>query len=210
MKKTQTWLQTTLVAVVLTVLACSTTSFESTWRAPDARPIHLTGKKVVGLFMSKSPAKRRVAEDAMAREITARGAQGVPAYTVLSDDEIKDQEVVQRKLDSLGFSGVVVMRVVGHETQYSYQLDTVWSRPHYGHFWGGYWRWGWSTVYDPGYLIVDKVVKVETLVYSLEQNKLIWAGVSRTVDPTQIDSFIAELAKAVSDQMRKDGVFGQT
>ena len=52
-------------------------------------------------------------------------------------------------------------------------------------------------------------MKVETLVYSLEQNKLIWAGVSRTVDPTQIDSFIAELAKAVSDQMRKDGVFGQ-
>jgi hypothetical protein len=61
MRKTQTWIQTTLVAFVLTVLACSTTTFETTSRAPDARPIHLTGKKVVGLFMSKSPAKRSVA-----------------------------------------------------------------------------------------------------------------------------------------------------
>jgi hypothetical protein len=206
MRKTQTWVQTTLAALVVAALACSTTTFDSTWRAPDARPVTLTGKKVVGLFMSKSPAKRRVAEDAMAREITARGAIGVPAYTVLSDDEIKDQELVRAKLDSLGFSGVVVMRVVGRETQYGYAPDVVWFRPYYRAFWGGYWRWGWGTVWEPGYLTVDRVVKVETLVYSLEQDKLIWAGVSRTVDPARLDDFIGELAKAVSDRMKKDGI----
>jgi len=59
MRKTQTWFQTTLAALVVAALACSTTTFESTWRAPDARPVTLTGKKVVGLFMSKSAAKRR-------------------------------------------------------------------------------------------------------------------------------------------------------
>jgi hypothetical protein len=206
MRKTQTWVQTTLAAFVVAALACSTTTFESTWRAPDARPVTLTGKKVVGLFMSKSAAKRRAAEDAMAREITARGAMGVPAYTVLSDDEIKDQELVRAKLDGLGFSGVVVMRVVGRETQYNYQPDTVWVRPYYRAFWGGYYRYGWGAVYEPGYLTVDKIVRVETLVYSLEQDKLIWAGVSRTVDPTRLDDFIGELAKAVSDRMRKDGI----
>lgn len=209
MRKTQTGIQTTLAALILTLVACSSTTFESTWVAPDARPVRLTGKKVVGLFMSKNPATRRVAEDAMAREITARGAQGVPAYTVLSDAEVKDQDAVKAKLDRLGFSGVVVMRVVGKETQYSYQPDTVWVRPYYRQFWGGYYRWGWGTVYEPGYLNVDKIVKVETLVYSLEQDKLIWAGISRTVDPARIDSFIGDLAKAVSDRMTKDGIFEQ-
>ena len=61
-------------------------------------------------------------------------------------------------------------------------------------------------MYDPGYLSVEKVVKIETLVYSLDQDKLVWAGVSRTGDPTQVDSFITEVAKACADQMEKDGL----
>ena len=142
----------------------------------------------------------------MAREISARGAQGVPAYTVLSDEEVKDQEAARAKLDKLGFGGVVVMRVVGRETQYSYEPAVVWARPHYRHFWGGYWRWGWDAVYEPAYLQADKVVKVETLVYSLVQDQLVWAGVSRTVDPAHIEDFIGELAQAVTKQMEKDGL----
>ena len=142
----------------------------------------------------------------MAREISARGAQGVPAYTVLSDEEVKDQEAARAKLDKLGFGGVVVMRVVGRETQYSYEPAAVWARPHYRHFWGGYWRWGWDAVYEPAYLQADTVVKVETLVYSLVQDQLVWAGVSRTVDPAHIEDFIGELAQAVTKQMEKDGL----
>lgn len=207
MRKTRTWMIPILAALALSPLACSTTTFESTWRSPEAQPLQLTGQKVVGLFLSKSPVIRHRAEDAMAREISARGAQGVPAYTVLSDEEVKDQESARAKLEKLGFGGVVVMRVVGRETQYSYEPGIVWSRPYYRRFWGGYWRWGWDTVYEPGYLTVDKVVKVETLVYSLVQDQLVWAGVSRTVDPSRIEDFIGELAEAVTKQMDKDGLF---
>src|ERR1700687_2231194 len=92
MRKARTWMIPILAVLALSPLACSTTTFESTWRSPEARPLQLTGQKVVGLFLSKSPVIRRRAEDAMAREISARGAQGVPAYTVLSDEEVKDQE----------------------------------------------------------------------------------------------------------------------
>lgn len=142
----------------------------------------------------------------MAREISARGAQGVPAYTVLSDDEIKDRDQSKAKLEQLGFSGAVVMRIVGRETQYRYEPGYWWGYPYYRHFWGGYWAWGWGHVYAPGYLTVDRIVSVETLVYSFEQDELVWAGVSKTVDPTRLDAFIAELAQAVTDQMVRDGL----
>jgi len=195
-------------AVTLATLACATTRFQSTWRSPDARPLKLSGKKVVGVFVSKNQTLRRRAEDAMAREISARGAQGVPAYTILTDEEVKNRDAAKAKLEQLGFSGAVVMRVVGTQTEYKYE-PAYWSRPYYRHFWGGYWGWGWGAVWEPGYLVADKIVSVETLVYSLEQDQLVWAGVSRTVDPTQIDPFIAELATAVTKQMAKDGLLAQ-
>lgn len=205
MKRRERWTLHILVLATLTTLACSTTTFESTWRDPAARPVQLAGKKVVGIFMTNRPTIRRRAEDAMAAEISARGAQGVPAYTVLSDEEVKDPDVSKAKLEKLGFSGAVTMRVVGRETQYTYQ-PAYWAGPYYHRFWGGYWGWGWGTVYAPGYLIADRVVRVETLVYSLDQDLLIWAGISRTVDPEHVEGFINELATSVTKQMEKDGL----
>jgi hypothetical protein len=203
MRKVSRWI--TLAAVAVVSLACSSTTFQSTWKAPDAKPVQLAGRKVVGIFLSKSPDVRRRAEDAMARELSARGAQGVAAYTILSDEEVKNQDASKEKLGSLGFEGAIVMRVVGRETQYNYE-PAIWGGPHYRHFWGGYWGWGWGTVWAPGYLTSERVVKVETLVYSLTQDELIWSAVSKTVDPNHIDGLVSDLAKAVSDEMEKEGL----
>ena len=194
--------------LALATFSCATTTFQTTWRSPDARPLKLSGKKAVGVFVSRDHTLRRRAEDAMAREISARGARGVPAYTILTDEEVRDRDAAKAKLEQLGFSGAVVMRVVGTQTQYTYE-PAYWARPYYHRFWGGYWGWGWGTIWEPGYLVADKIVSVETLVYSLEQDQLVWAGVSRTVDPARIDSFIAELATAVTKQMAKDGLLAQ-
>lgn len=194
-----------VVASALTAFACATTTFQSTWRSPDARPLHLAGRKVAAVFVNRDPTLRRRAEDAMAREISARGAQGVPAYTVLSESEARDRDAAKGRFEQLGFSGAVVMRIVGSETQYTYE-PAFWAGPHYHHFWG-YWGWGWGLAWEPAYLRADRIVKVETLVYSLEQDQLVWAGVSRTFNPSEIEGFISELAGAVSKQMAKEGLF---
>ena len=196
----------TLAAVLAAAVACTSTTFDSTWRSPEARPLQLTGRKVLAVFVARDQGRRRRGEDAMVREIQARGAQAVASYTVLSEQEARDPEGSKAKLQQLGFAGAVVMRVVGRETEVTYEPGVVWTRPYYRHFWGGYWVWGWGHVWEPGYLRADRVVKVETLVYSLEQDQLVWAGVSRTVNPDRIDDLVADLAKAVTRQLQKSGL----
>lgn len=197
-------------ATMLLGAACATTTFESTWKNHDARPIHLSGRNVVTVFVSHDPLLRRQAEDAMAREVTARGAIGVPAYTFLSDAEVMDRDTAKAKTEARGFAGAVVMRVVGSETLYSQpHADVLWLGPEYRRFWGGYWSMGWDTAQQAGVLSVSRVVKMETLVYSLEQDLLVWGGVSRTFDPGRIEDFIAEVAGAVSKQMAGEGVFAR-
>jgi len=199
-----------LAAFAVTTLSCSSTTFQSTWRDPQAQPLQLAGSKVLAVFMTRNENLRRRAEDAMAREITARGAQGVPSYTVLAAEETKDPDTSRPKLERMGFAGVVTMRIAGRETQYTVTPTYWYGRPYYGTFWGGYWGWGWHSVWEPAYLQADKIVSVETLVYSLRQNRLVWSGMSETVDPAQIETFIGDLAKAVTKKMEKDGLLRET
>lgn len=195
------------IAVLLAALTASCTSattFRSTWRAPDAAPVDYAGKKVAALFFSSEESTRRAAEDALAREITARGAEGVAAYTLLSLDDLKDKEGALAKLQQAGCAGAVAMRITGEKQQLSADPG-MYSSARYSSF-SGYSHWGWGTVYEPGYLRTDTIVSAETLVYSLTQNKLLWGGKSESFNPARTEEFVVELAEAAADEMKKEGL----
>jgi hypothetical protein len=188
--------------------ACAATTFNSVWKAPTAGPLNFKGKKVAALVVSKEEGVRYGAEDALAREITAQGAVGIAAYTLIPRELTQDRDKAKEFLEKAGVAGVVAMRVVGKEKELSGSGSTVyWGTPYYGSFWGGgYYGWGWGGVYDPGYLRTDTIVSVETLVYSLDQDKLVWAGRSQTTNPSQVGDFIKELVIAAAKEMRKQGL----
>ncbi len=195
----------------LTILAsiaagCATTSFVSSWKAPLDGPIEFDNKRVAAVVVSADQATRRAGETALAREISARGAQGVPSYTILDGEAVKDKDAAKKKLQDSNIDGAVIMRMVSKDQELSYSPGTSWYAPYpyYGSF-GGYWGYGWGMAYDPGYLRTDTVVMVETLVYSVAQDKLLWAGQSKTTNPSNIQKFIADLSDGAAKEMRKAG-----
>jgi len=195
-------------AAAVAAVACGATTFNSVWKAPTAGPLNFKGKKVAALVVSKEEGVRYGAEDALAREITAQGAVGVAAYTLIPRELTQDRDKAKEFLDKAGVAGVVAMRVVGKEKELSSSPSTMyWGAPYYGSFWGGgYYGWGWGGVYDPGYLRTDTIVSVEPLVYSLDQDKLVWAGRSQTTNPSKVGDFIKELVVAAAKEMRKQGL----
>jgi hypothetical protein len=96
------------------------------------------------------------------------------------------------------------MRVVGKDQRVTYSPGYVASGP-YGGF-GPYWGYGWGSVYSPGYLQTDTLVSVETLLYGLKDDKLIWASTSRTENPTNLSGLVNEVAYATANAMVKEGV----
>jgi len=192
-----------LLAVTL-LASCASTTFESTWKAPDVGPLDYTGKKVAAVFVSAQEGTRRVAEDTLAREISERGAQGVAAYTLISLEELKDEKSARAKLQQAGCAGAVMMRVTSTEKEI-HATPATWSGARYSSF-SHYSGYGWGTVYEPGYLSTDTIVSIETLVYSLEKDKLIWAGISKTFNPSKTASFVEELADAAAAEMKEAGV----
>jgi len=195
---------TLALAATFAVAGCATTTFSSIWKAPDAPQIVLSGQKVAAVVMTPNDGTRRAAEDALAREISKRGADGVASYTFLTDQDLKDQAAAKAHLQQAGVAGVVVMRVVSQDQSVTYSPST-WSRGYYPSF-GGYWGYGWGAVYTPGYVRTDTIVNVETLVYSLTGDKLLWAGVSGTTNPSRVDAFVTEIVDEAAKEMRKSGL----
>jgi hypothetical protein len=187
--------------------ACATTSFVSTWKAPDAKALQLSGAKVAAVVMIQNEAARRAAEDALAREITAHGAQGVAMYTIQPEARPNNEQAVRAAVEGAGVAGAVVMRPVGKEKEVV-ATPVAYGGPMYGGYWGGYYGYGWGSPYAYGgtEIRTDTIVSIETLVYSLRQNKLVWAGQSRTTNPTGVDQLVKETSTAVALELQKQGL----
>ena len=175
------------IAVPLGFAACGgSTTIEQSWKAPNLAPRNL--RNVVTAYISRGATMRRTVEDSMAQRLAHMGVWAVPAYSVLTDDDLNDRDHAKAKLVAGGYDGVVALRVVGNETEIEAMPPTF----------DGYGRMAWPGVYDPGYLSTETVVRVETSVFSFADNKLVWSGLSKTVDPNTMRSAIDDVTNVVA------------
>jgi hypothetical protein len=132
---------------------------------------------------------------------------GIPAFNLIPKEIVRDKEKAKEFLEKANVAGVVAMRVVGQHEEVTGSVGGYYAGPNYATFWGsGYYGWGWSGVYEPGYLMTDTIVSVETLVFSLEQDKLVFAGRSQSTNPSKVGPFIKELAAGAAAEMKKQGL----
>jgi hypothetical protein len=183
------------------------TGLVSSWKAPDAEPFQLRGEKVAAVVMASDQTTRRAGEHALARELSARGAQGIPMYTLLGDG-VPDEAKARAAAEQAGIVGVVVLRPVRIDKELSSTPGTY-SGPMHGGFWGGYYGLGWGGSWRGGEIRTDTIIMIETLVYSLPQNKLVWGGQSKTRNPANLDRLIEDTAEQVADELVRQGLIAK-
>lgn len=194
----------TTAAITVTLVAAlpAAIKFTSTFKSLDAGAVSFAGKKVAALVISNDDSLRVAAEESLARELSALGIQAVATYRMAPKEVLRSAETARPWFEKANVEGVVALRPVSAETQQEY-TPTVWSSPNYGTLWG-YYGYGWGSLYIPGSTQVDTVVVVETTIYSVPRNMLLWAGVSETKNPKQLGKFVEDLAggivKALHDQ----------
>ncbi len=199
--------------IALVVLASSataaSTNFVSTWTNPAGGSIGEARKKVATFVLSADESMRLGPEETLAAELRARGTDAYAGYTVLPRELAKDTEKAKAFIKKAGITGAVLVRVVGKELRTHYTPGSMWyAAPYYPTFWG-YWNYGWTTVYDPGYLTTDTVLSVEVLLYSVAGDSLIWAGRSETTNPKEIRKFVKDLVAAAAKKLRTEGLIAK-
>jgi hypothetical protein len=194
-------LAATLVAVTLVSAA---PKFTSAWRSPDAGSVSFAGKKVAALVISQDDSLRISGEEALVRELTARGLQSVATYRIAPKEELQSADRAKGWFEKANVEGVVAMRPVSSEKRTTYNPGT-WVNPYYSTFWG-YYGYGWGNMYIPGSIERDTIVVVETTIYSVPRNQLLWAAVSETRNPKTLQRFIEDLVKESVKELHKQGL----
>lgn len=192
-----------LSAVVSTILvSCGpSTKIEKSWMEPGSSVSLGASNKTLVIAMVKDETSRRVIEDQLAKRI---GSGAVSSYTIVSTEMLKEASdaALKQKLTEGNFTHVLLMRLADIEKETSYVPGTTTG------FYGGYGRYygyGAGMYSTPGYYTTDKNYFVETTVYTINPDKLVWTGTTKTVNPGKIEKAVNEIADAVSEKMKKDG-----
>ena len=96
------------------------------------------------------------------------------------------------------------MRPVSKEKRTTYNPGT-WTNPYYSTLWG-YYGYGWNSMYIPGTVDRDTVVVVETTIFSVPRDMLLWAAVSETKNPKTLQTFVIDLVKECVKELHKQGL----
>jgi hypothetical protein len=194
----------------LTVAACLVASvaaapkFTSVWKAPAASEVSFAGKKVAALVITNDDSLRVSGEEALVRELSARGMQGVATYRIAPKEELSDPDKAKPWFERSNVEGVIALRPVSADKRNTYTPGT-WTNPYYGSFWS-YYGYGWGSVYIPGRVDRDTVVTVESLIFSVPRNALLWAAVSETKNPKTLPKFVEDLVKESVKELHKQGL----
>jgi hypothetical protein len=171
--------------------------------APDAAPLSVKpGEVVVTIGMSKEETLRRSGEDHLGDELRQRGPRPISSYTLIPTPLVGDRARAEAVIRSSGAVAAFVVRPIAIDKEQRY-MPTMSMGP--GPAFGAFYASGWGAAYG-GYYVTETVVKLETLVFDLRQDKLIWAGQSETTNPDELEAFVRELVKVAVAELRKEGV----
>jgi hypothetical protein len=189
------------------LVSCTSTEIVSSWKNPGTTISGNQVNKILFIALVKDESYRRVVEDKL---VALSNGKGLASYTFITGSNLTktDKAAITQRLKADGTDLIVIMRLldVKEESRYVPGSGTsgYGSMPGYAGYWGGY-GYAAPIYYTPGYYTTDKNYLVETNVYSVDQDKLVWSGTTSSMNPSKIDTTTAEIADAVIEKMKDEG-----
>lgn len=195
------------LVVTLITSSCTSTKITSSWREPDKTVSVEKLNKVLVVALFKDETSRHKAEDQMAGYLNGKG---IASYNYLKERfDPKNEDALREKIKAEGFDGAVTMRLVDVDKEKIYTPANMSFYPRYYRNFSGYYYRSFSYFSNPGYYATTKTYTIETNVYSIKEDKIIWSALTKTTDPAGVQKMTEEVASVVYKKMLKEGFVSQ-
>ena len=205
-----------LCTVFLLLIACKTTStsFSQSYRNPGFE--ETVFKRILVIGIAQDHEGRQAFENALATAIAKEGGTAAASWTILPDTAQLTEEQLHATIQNEGVDGVLLTRLlsVDKDTEYTppkkynkprtryYPASPGWGWGHGGYY--GFYGTTYAAVHEPGYFDTSTSLRLETNLYSVASNELVWTGQSKTVDPSSIDDARASITAAVAQKLKEE------
>ncbi len=203
----------TILGIVLGIAACSSqTQLYERWNDESYTGPKLQKVLVLGVF--KDDIQRRAFESTFVKEVNVEGKQAIAGYTQMPEqDDFDSKEKILAVVKKIGVDSVLItsfkgiiekQREVAPRVDYIPRMGMSYGR--YGYGYRGYYGSTYEAVYRPGYTITDSIVQLETRIYSVKSEKLVWAGKTKSVNASSGEEVVKELVQLVVKDMKISGL----
>jgi hypothetical protein len=190
-----------MLVSVIAIAACASSGggrMVHSWKEPSVKKLDF--ERVVTIALIEDGPTRRLAESEMARII---GPEAVPGFQVIPENEMRDVEKVKSRLKAEGFDGAVTVRLTDAEVEVRDEQDPLPTA--YYTIWG-YYGFVWIAERGPAYMTLDSKLLIETNIYSLASEKLLWSGTTQNLQPRLMETLIKDVADVVSKRLKREGL----
>jgi hypothetical protein len=183
--------------IVLSILAssCSSTKIVQSWKAPEASYTPEKFQKILIIALAKDEPMRRLAEDKFA----SRSSNFHASYLIYPNKQIiGDEDRFKSVLVENGFDGIVTLRLISKDKENNWVA---------GNYTGNYWEYRrnyYTPYYQAGYFDENTTYYIETTLFSVKQDKLLWSGITSSTNPSSLKKTIDEMLKEVVERMKKE------
>jgi len=188
-----------LLAVVFFICSCSQTKVTSVWLDPEYQGAPVDNIFVVGV--TKDAGLRRLFEDEFVALFRERGVKATASYRVLPDEDLRNEEKLDSTVKASGSDMILMTRLIDirKDTQYI-PPDYVYAPPpYYYRGWHGYYAQAYMV--SPGYTVEYETALLETNLYALKTDQLIWSARSDAPTDGNIGKHVKEFANKIISRL---------
>ncbi len=202
-------LRATVLCVTSILLAsCANTKISQSWVEPDNKKTY-SDLLVIGI--AESEQNRRAYESHFVDDLRAIGVEAEASYKLIKSNEEINRDTVAKAIKGMGIDGVIVTHLVAVDEETIYRPSTSYMYGGYGVGYGGAYYGGLYSYYphvnsyvnNPGYYTTHETYTLETNLYDVESEELVWSARSRSFAPESVQEVIVDLTSLLIEDLQK-------
>jgi hypothetical protein len=201
-----------LMILTMIVAGCGPSQkITGSWSDPEVKPKGPYSKVFI-VVMTQDRDKNYYLEDQMAKTLIKKGYKVVRSNDIYppSFEPKKDftKEQLVESITKTGCDAVLTLALLDSKIEETYHPGSGYYPISYGFYdnFYNYYDYYYPQVYSPGYYSVDKTFYVETNLYDMVSEKLVWSVQSEASNPKNLSEWFEKYSVMLINHLKSKGL----